>query len=289
MSHNPDQNLVDLGELSSGNKLYLNQKVVEADLLITTGVITPHYFAGFSGGRKSILPGVAGRETIQNNHSRMVDLLGNLPSIEKNPVNQEMLAAARKAEVDFILNVVTNSKKEIVEVVAGDYEAAWYEGVKTSAAMYHVPLAEKVDVAIVSAGGYPKDLNMYQAQKALDNANYGVKDGGTIILAAQCQDGLGEEVFADWLANSDKPEDNICKIKEKFVVGGHKAFAISKVATTKDFTLISDFDQRQTEELFAKKATSLAEALAQVEEKHGVDYTSIVMPQGALTLPVVRS
>lgn len=288
VSHNPDQDLVDLGKLSFDNQLLLNRRVVEADLLITTGVIAPHYFAGFSGGRKSILPGVAGRDTIQRNHAAMVNLLGDLPDIKENPVSLEMLEAANEVGVDFILNVVINSDKEIVEVVAGDLDQAWYQGVDTSSEMYHVELEEKADVAIVSAGGYPKDLNIYQAQKALDNANYGVKEGGSIVLLARCEDGLGEETFEKWLEEADKPEDNVEKIKQGFVIGGHKAFAISKVTLDKDFILISDFESRMTEMLYATKADDLDDALDILEEKHGPNYKSIIMPQGALTLPIVK-
>ena len=287
VSHNPDQNLVNLGELSSGNQLYLNEEVVDADLLITTGVITPHYFAGFSGGRKSILPGVAGRDTIQFNHSRMVNLIGNLPPIEENPISQEMIEGAKLAGVDFILNVVTNSQQEIVEVVAGDLENAWLKGVKTSTEMYHVELEEKVDVAIVSAGGYPKDINIYQAQKALDNADGVVKEGGTIVLLAECRNGLGEETFEEWLNEAQEPKDNIDRIKDKFILGGHKAFAISKVVLEKDFILLSEFSKKNTEMMFATKMDNLEQVLSEINQKYN-DYTSIVLPQGGLTVPVVR-
>ena len=287
VSHNPDQNLANLGELQSGNQLYVNQEVVEADLLITTGVITPHYFAGFSGGRKSILPGVAGRETIQFNHSRMVNLIGDLPPIEENPISQEMIEGAKLAGVDFILNVVTNSQKEIVEVVAGDLEKAWLKGVETSTEMYHVQLEEKVDVAIVSAGGYPKDINIYQAQKALDNADGVVKEGGTIVLLAECRNGLGEETFESWLQEAQTPQDNIERIKQKFILGGHKAFAISKVVSEKDLILLSDFSQEVTEMMFASKMQNLTEVLHEINKQYS-NYNSIILPQGGLTVPVVR-
>ena len=287
ISHNPDQNLADLGALSSGNRLYVNQEVVKADLLITTGVIAPHYFAGFSGGRKSILPGVAGRETIQYNHARMVDLIGNLPPIEENPISNEMIEGAKLAGVDFILNVVTNSQKEIVEVVAGDLEEAWLKGVKTSAQMYHVELEEKVDVAMVSAGGYPKDINIYQAQKALDNADGVVKEGGTIVLLAECRDGLGEDTFEEWLNEAQEPEDNIERIKDKFILGGHKAFAISKVVSEKDFILLSKFSAAETEMMFAEKMDNLEQVLTEINKKYE-QYSSIVLPQGGLTVPIVR-
>lgn len=287
--HDCEKDIVNLGKLSTGNELLINKEVVNADFIITTGVILPHYIAGFSGGRKSILPGVAGRKTIEFNHARMVELMGNLPPVEENPVSLEMMEAAKRVGVDFILNVVTNSKKEIVEVVAGDLQEAWNAGIDISASMYYVSLNEKADVSIVSAGGYPRDINVYQAQKALDHADLGTRSGGTIILLAECREGLGEKVFKDWIFAAEKPEDNIAKIKEKFVLGGHKAFAISKVALNKEIILISSLDRHTTEKLFAKKMASLQDALNYVEKKYDGNYSAIIMPQGSLTVPLIKS
>jgi len=285
--HDCDGELVDMGNLSSGNNFKVNKKVYDADFVITTGVILPHYFAGFSGGRKSILPGVAGRKTIENNHSWMVELMGHLPPQRENPVSLEMIEAAEKIGVDFILNVVTNSNREIVKVTAGELKEAWYEGIEASASMYHVPLEEKADVAIVSSGGFPRDINVYQSQKALDHADHGTKKGGTIIWIAECSEGLGEETFERWMEEAEKPEDNVERIKEKFVIGGHKAFAISKVVKDKEVILISDLSKELTEKMFIKKMDSVQDAVDYVEEKYNGDYSSIILPQGSLTVPVV--
>ncbi len=287
ISHDPDRDLVYKGKLASGNKFYVNREVDKADFIILTGIILPHYFAGFSGGRKSILPGVAGRETIETNHAWMVKLMGHLPPVEENPVSNEMLAAAERMEVDYILNAVTNSKREIVKIVAGDLKKAWQEGVKVSASMYYVEIESKADVTIVSAGGYPRDINVYQAQKALDHANHATKDGGTIILLAECRDGLGEKTFAKWMKEAETPEDNIQRIRRKFVLGGHKAFAVSKVAQSKEIILLSELTEKTTEMLFAKKCASLAKALVYAEKKHGSNFKAVIMPQGSLTVPVV--
>jgi nickel-dependent lactate racemase len=285
--HNCDQNLVDLGKLSTGNQLQINKKVVEADFLITTGVILPHYMAGFSGGRKSILPGVAGRESIENNHAMMVEVIEDQPALEANPISQEMFEAAEKVGVDFIFNVVTNSRREIVQVAAGDYRQAWQTGIDISAEMYHLLLEQKADVAIVSSGGFPRDINLYQAQKALDHADQAVKKGGTIIWVAECAEGYGEERFEKWMDEAQKPEDNIFRIKEKFVLGGHKAFAISKVAAEKEIILISSLTNEQTENIFAKKINTIQEAVDYLEEKYQGDYCTYIMPQGSLTVPVM--
>lgn len=286
--HDCDQDLVEMGKLSTGNQLKINKKVAEADFLITTGVILPHYMAGFSGGRKSILPGVAGRESIEKNHAMMVEVIENEPALEENPISREMFEAAEKVGVDFILNVVTNSSREIVQVAAGDYRQAWEAGIAQSAEMYHLPLAEKAEAAVVSSGGFPRDINIYQAQKALDHADHAVKKGGTIIWVAECSEGYGEERFEKWMNEAQKPEDNIARIKEKFLIGGHKAFAISRVAAEKEIILISSLSQEQTENIFAKKMETIQEAVDYLAEKYNGDYSAYIMPQGSLTVPVVK-
>jgi len=286
--HNCDQDLVELGQLSTGNQLQINKKAAEADFLIATGVILPHYMAGFSGGRKSILPGVAGRKSIENNHAMMVEVTAEQPKLENNPISQEMFEAAARVELDFILNVVTNSSREIVQVCAGDYREAWEAGIAESAEMYHLPLKEKADAAVVSSGGFPRDINIYQAQKALDHADHAVKKGGTIIWAAECSEGYGEERFHKWMAQAQKPEDNIARIKKKFLIGGHKAYAISKVAAEKEIILISSLSREQTENIFAKKMDSIQEAVDYLAEKNQGDYSVYLMPQGSLTVPVIK-
>ncbi|CCU81028.1 hypothetical protein HSACCH_02521 [Halanaerobium saccharolyticum subsp. saccharolyticum DSM 6643] len=286
--HDYDQDLLDLGELSTGNQLKINKKAVEADFLIATGVILPHYMAGFSGGRKSILPGIAGRDSIENNHAMMVEVTSEKPALENNPISQEMFEAAEKVGLDFILNVVTNSSREIVKVCAGDYLEAWEAGISESAAMYQLPLAKKAEAAIVSSGGFPRDINIYQAQKALDHADHAVKKGGTIIWVAECSEGYGEERFKKWMDEAQKPEANIERIKKKFLIGGHKAFAISKVAAEKEIILISSLSREQTENIFAKKMNSIQEAVDYLEEKYGADYSTYILPQGSLTVPVIE-
>nr|WP_238524815.1 nickel-dependent lactate racemase [Halanaerobium hydrogeniformans] len=286
--HDCDGELVELGTLSTGNKVKINKKAVEADFVITTGVILPHYMAGFSGGRKSILPGIAGRETIEKNHSHMVHVMAENPPLAENPINQELFAGAELLGVDFIVNVVTNSNREIVKVVSGDLREAWSAGIKSSAEMYEVEIAEKADVAVVSSGGFPRDINVYQAQKALDHADHAVKKGGTIIWVAECTEGLGEERFERWMDEAEKPEDNIERIKEKFLIGGHKAFAISKVVKDKEVILISDLSKAQSENMFLKKMRSLAEATNYLENKYEGNYKAYVMPQGSLTVPIIK-
>lgn len=287
--HVCDAEVVEIGELSTGNILKINKIVAEADFVITTGVILPHYMAGFSGGRKSILPGVADRQAIENNHANMVRVMAETPSLKENPINIEMFEAAEKLGVDFIVNVVTNSSREIVKVVSGDLREAWNAGIDISAEMYYVDIEDKADAAIVSSGGFPRDINVYQAQKALDHADHAVKKGGTIIWVAECSEGLGEDRFEKWMNEAEEPEDNVKRIKEKFLIGGHKAYAISKVAIDKEVLLISSLSEEQTENMFLKKLSNLDEAVTYLEEKYNGDYKTYIMPQGSLTVPTLAN
>ena len=280
-----DDSLVHMGRFDSGYEFYVNKLAVEADLLITVGVVMPHYFAGFSGGRKSILPGLAGFRTVEQNHARMVELMDNLPPIRQNPVSLEMIEAARMVGVNFIINAVTGSNKEVVKIVAGDLVAAWYEAVETSSSMFEIPFEKQVDICVSSACGYPRDVNMYQAQKALDHADRITRDGGTIILVTESPSGYGEDVFERWMREGMTPQQIMDRIRTNFVMGGHKAYGFAKVAANKKFILVSSLSAEDSLPLFATKAESVQAAFdAALAENPGA--TVAVLPQGSLTLPV---
>lgn len=281
-------NLVFKGKLPSGYDFWLNRLVDESDFLITIGVVMPHYFAGFSGGRKSILPGVSGKETVQKNHARMVELMDNLPPIRQNPVSLEMIHAARIAGVDFILNVVADDEGKLVEVVAGDVETAWYKAVEISQSMYLTPIPRKVDVAIAAASGYPRDINLYQAQKALDHADRATKAGGTVIVVAECSEGYGEKVFEKFMNSGYTPEGIMKEVKTHFVMGGHKAYGFAKVAAEKKVIFVTDLPEQIVKSLFARKAATVQEAMqmAMIDQGSGAQF--IVLPEGSVTVPIVR-
>ena len=280
-----DDSLVHMGRFDSGYEFYVNKLAVEADFLITVGVVMPHYFAGFSGGRKSILPGLAGFRTVEQNHARMVELMDNLPPIRQNPVSLEMIEAARMVGVNFIINAVTGSNKEVVKIVAGDLVAAWYEAVETSSSMFEIPFEKQVDICVSSACGYPRDVNMYQAQKALDHADRITRDGGTIILVTESPSGYGEDVFERWMREGMAPQQIMDRIRTNFVMGGHKAYGFAKVAANKKFILVSSLSAEDSLPLFATKAESVQAAFdAALAENPGA--TVAVLPQGSLTLPV---
>ena len=280
-----DPHSKDLGKLKSGNKLWVDPIVSDIDFIITTGVIVPHYFAGFSGGRKSILPGICGRKTIEANHARMVHPNARAGNLKGNPVHQEMQEAAEKVGVDFNINVVTDENHKMVEIVAGELLASWRQGVEVCKKIYLYPIEKKVDVVIASAGGYPKDINVYQAQKALDNAYQAVKSGGTIILLAECSEGYGEATFEKWIEEANIPDDIIKRLKNKFVLGGHKAYSIAKLVKEVEVILISSLPPEKVRKLFFISMEDISQALNCVKDKYGEDFQAYILPAGNTVLP----
>jgi nickel-dependent lactate racemase len=280
-NHDCDNNLISLGPLSNGFELIINRDVARADLVVTTGVVSLHYFAGFSGGRKSILPGIAGRELIKKNHQMMNDPKACLGNYKDNPVSDIMLEAARKAGVDFILNVVTGSHHEVKFCAAGDVYEAWIKAVEYSEQLNVVPIKEQADIIIASCGGYPKDINMYQAQKALDSAVLAVKKGGTIILAAECIEGLGEDTFTRWIEESSCQEDIRHRFQTKFELGGHKAFALCRELDQAHIILVSSLPDTIVKKMFLTPAPDLETALNMALARHGADASILVMPEAS--------
>lgn len=287
INHNAEGELAGLGLLSNGEKLLVNPEVAGADFVIATGNINPHEIAGFSGGRKSVLPGVAGRGLIEKNHSLINDYRVDAGRWKDNPVHLLMVEAAKKVGVDFILNVVTDGEGNIAGTVAGDLEIAWEAGVEISKAVHVVPAGEKADVVIAGAGGYPRDMNVYQAVKAMRNAARTVRGGGTVVLLAQCHQGYGDETMTRWFKAAGRPQDILDRLKEGFVLGGHKAYAIAQVCAEKEVVLVSSLSPEDTRGLFMTYMPDPAAALEYVRAKHGPDYKAYVMPHAGITLPEV--
>ena len=190
---------VSYGTTSRGTPVDVTRVVAEADRRICLGNIEYHYFAGYSGGAKAIMPGVSTRAAIQSNHSRMVLPECCAGALETNPLRLDIEEAGAMVGIDFILNVVLSEHKEILRAVAGDVTKAHRAGCAFLDTLYRKELPEAADIVLVSQGGAPKDLNLYQTQKALDNAKHAVRDGGIIILIGSCREGLGERTFEEWM------------------------------------------------------------------------------------------
>ena len=276
---------VHLGVTKNGTPVDIFRPVAEADRVICLGNIEYHYFAGYSGGAKAVMPGVSTREAIQANHSRMVRPEACAGRIAGNPVREDIEEAAALLGVDFIVNVVLDEHKEIIRCFTGDVTAAHRAGCAFLDTLYAKPIPKRADIVIVSQGGAPKDLNLYQTQKALDNAKHAVRDGGIIILVGSCREGLGEKTFEEWLTGAPTAHSLVERIEREFKLGGHKAAAIAMVLERAEIYLVSEMAPEFVESLFMKPFPSLEAAYAAAAEKLGPDAGVILMPYGGSTLP----
>lgn len=283
------EDCVNLGTTKRGTPIDIMREVAEADRRICIGNIEFHYFAGYSGGAKAIFPGTSTPRVIQANHSMMVDERCHAGNLTDNPIRSDVEEAAAVCGIDFILNVVLDEHKKIIYATAGDVTQAHREGCAFLDSLYQVEIKEKADIVIVSQGGAPKDANLYQTQKALDNSKHAVKDGGTIILTGSCHEGMGSAIFEEWMTEAGKPEDLIERIGREFRLGGHKAAAIAQILKRADISLVSEMDPEFVRSIFMRPYDRLEPAFADAMKKHGPNAKVIVMPYGGATLPILKT
>jgi len=280
------EDFIHMGKTRLGTPVDVTRVVAQADFRIGVGNIEYHYFAGYSGGAKAIMPGVSTRAAIQSNHSRMVLAEAAAGRLEGNPVREDIEEAINFCPLHFIVNVVLDESKEIIHAVAGHFIRAHREGCQFLDKLYRKEIKSRADIVIASQGGAPKDLNLYQTQKALDNAKHGVKKGGIIILAGSCKEGLGEEVFEEWMTTSESARSMIQRIQQDFQLGGHKAAAIAMVLRDSDIYLVSDMEPEFVKSIFLKPFDTVQSALDVALQKLGKDASVLVMPYGGSTLPI---
>ena len=286
--------LVDLGMTDSGIPVQVNRRLVEADRVIVTGTIGFHYFAGFGGGRKGLVPGVAGRETCMASHFAVFnppEVGGKHPQavvgvMNGNPVNQNLVQAARRVKTDFLLNTVLSPDKQILGVFCGDLEQAHLAGCEMVRSLFQVKLNQLADLAVISCGGEPKDINFIQAQKALDYGCRAVKEGGTIIFLAACRDGFGHDTFFDWFRYQDLDEFEL-ELRKNYQINGQTAHAVLSKTRRFRVILISELSAEETEQMGMEKALDLQSALDLVLPKLTKDSEIVVIPDGGMVLPVL--
>jgi len=281
-----NSDLVKIGELPSGSDLLINKIAVDADLLVGEGFIEPHFFAGYSGGRKSVFPGITSRNSVVANHSAeyIDDENARTGILENNPIHEEMISAARQANLAFIFNVVLNSDKEIIHAVAGDMEDAHLEGTRFLSKMVEVT-PEKTDITISTNGGYPMDQNIYQSVKGMTAAESMTNENGVIILAARAEDGHGGESFFNTFNNDrdlqDIMDEFLATPKDETIPDQWQSQIFARVLMKHHIIYVSEAPQEMIEAFRMEYASSVEEAIEKADGYLGHSNSKIsVIPDG---------
>jgi nickel-dependent lactate racemase len=273
-----------VGTTSRGTKVLVNPALLDVDHVLAIGNVDVHYFAGYTGGYKAVIPGVAGKETIERNHSLMT-----LPNAEPgvsdgNPVREDLEEAGALVGLRFVVNVALDEKNRVISAFAGDPIAAHRACSKTVDRLTKVHVEEPADIVIASAGGYPRDINLYQAHKAIENASHAVKDGGVVIVLAECAEGFGNATFESWTTNATSLEEVRENLSKKFVLGAHKTYALSKIAKRAEIVLVSDKLGKQNSVIY-KTFKKPREALDYAWRSRGTNASVLLMPYAMNVLP----
>lgn len=276
-----------IGETKQGTPIEVFSEVLEASLVIATGNIEYHYYAGFSGGAKALAPGVCSRQTIEQNHRKFLAPGARPGEIRGNPIREELEEIAQIIGIDFMVNVVLNPDKQVIKAVAGDITKAHRQGASFLDRISRTYVQEKADIVVVSPGGFPRDIDLYQTHKAMEHALPALKDGGILITVGQCRDGLGVKPFAQVFDEGKTPHELVDELNQKFVQGRHVASRIAHIHLNTEIFLVSDLPEDIKDKLFFKNFESVDEALSLALDKTGRDACALVMPYGISTLPFV--
>ncbi|MHB9095661.1 MAG: nickel-dependent lactate racemase family protein, partial [Eubacteriales bacterium] len=274
-----------LGITKRGTPVEVSVPLAQADLVVALGNIEIHQLAGYTGGVKAVAVGAASHSALEHNH-RLSTLGESGPGLlEENIVRHDMEEFARIANLGFILNVVINETGQVVHLVAGDPIDAHRIGCIAAEKMYRVRISEAADIVIVSPGGEPKDNTVYQAQKTVQNALKAVKDGGIIIVAAKCPEGLGDPVFEEWMNQASSPGDIEGRSRREFVLGGHKAAFLAGAVKKARIFWVSGLLPATVRKLFFEPYKSLQAAVNTACEIKGSEARVLVIPWGGITVP----
>jgi nickel-dependent lactate racemase len=283
-----DSNLVTIGTTSFGNVVEINREVWEADRIILTGEIIYHLIAGYSGGRKSLAPGVAGFRTTTFNHRMIFDPNCRSGKLDGNPAHEDLLEACRMADPDFLVNVVLSPEGKLIQVVAGHFDLAHRDGCRTVDRMLAAEIDAPYDLVIASAGGFPLDIDLRQAHKGLANACQALRPGGSILFYAECPNGAGIKSFEDYIARYRDDFEMREALEKEFVVGGHKAYWIARLGRCFNVHLVSGLD-----EVFVRRChfhpvspEQHESVLEELLRSMGPQARVAAMPHSGFTLPV---
>ncbi len=286
-----DEDMTYLGKSKNGTEMYINKLVNEYKNILVIGSVEPHYFAGYTGGRKSFLPGVASYKTIEMNHKLALSDDACSLALKGNPVNEDMVDAMnvlKDLNVFSIQTILTGDHK-LYAVTAGDLHKSFNAAIEYSKKIFCVPLKQKGNI-VVTAAPYPMDIDLYQSQKALDNGKLALEDDGIIILVSKCRMGVGEDAFLELLCKAESPSEIMDILGEEYKLGYHKAAKMAQIGIRSQMWAVTDLDDEIIikSQLKPYKDIQIAidSAIKTIKEKGKIPRI-VVMPLGSLTVPLL--
>jgi nickel-dependent lactate racemase len=283
-----DEDMVHLGTSKNGTEMYVNKMAVAAHKIVIIGSVEPHYFAGYTGGRKSFLPGIASYKTIEQNHKLALKASAKALSLEGNPVHEDMEDAIRtvKGKEIFAIMTVLDRHDKIYAATAGDITESLKAAIDKAHRVFSVEIKEKADI-VVAVAPYPMDIDLYQSQKALDNGKLALNDNGIIILVSKCRMGVGSDAFVKLLSSCRTPQETLDKIDKEFKLGYHKAAKMAEIARWAQMWAVTSLGDELLESIFIKPFHTLQEAIDAAIAEKGEEKILFLMNAG-LTVPKHR-
>jgi len=284
-----DDEMVYLGSCKSGTEMYINRLGVEAHKLVVISSVEPHYFAGYTGGRKSFLPGIASYRTIEQNHKNAILPEARLMGLKGNPVHEDMIDALnviRDKEI-FSIQTVLDRERRIYAASAGDIHTSFEAAIEKANEVFAVKVPEKADI-VVSVAPYPMDIDLYQSQKALETGKLALKEGGILIMVSKCRMGIGDRIFMDLLTSAGSAEAIMDRIAEGYVLGYHKAAKIAEINLWAEMWAKTDLPPQTIESVHMRPVDDLQEALDSALELKGKTAKVLVLLDGSITVPIIR-
>lgn len=280
-----DSVMVKLGTSRAGTEMWVNRKGVEADKIVIIGSVEPHYFAGFTGGRKAFLPGIAAFQTIEQNHQYALRPQSHSLALDGNPVHDDMVDALKEVveKPIFSIQTVLDRDRKLYAVTAGHIHGSFDAAIDAANEVFCVKIPEKSDI-VLSVAPYPMEVDLYQSQKCLDNGKLALNDDGILIAIMPCRTGIGEESFFNLLSGQETPQLVLEEIDKGFKLGYHKAAKMAEIMCRAEIWAVSNLPDEKLSKIFIRPMPSIQEALDEALEKKP-DAKVVFLMEGSITVP----
>ncbi len=283
-----DKDMVYIGTSRIGTPLYVNKVVLQANRLVIISSVEPHYFAGYTGGRKSLFPGLASFKSIEQNHRHAMDQRAKTLMLEDNPVHEDMADALKflKDKEIFAIMTVLDKEHRVYATTSGDIKDSFLAAVEYARKVFVVKIKEKADI-VVSVARFPMDVNLYQSQKALESGKLALRDKGILILVSSCRAGIGDDSFLKLLSSCNSPTDVFDRIRESYQLGAHKAAKLAEINLWAEMYGVTNLPDEVLKSIFIKPFPSLQDAVDNALQKKGKQAKVLFILDGSLTVPTL--